>query len=449
MIELQAGPNRYTVRRRVELEAKRQVVLAELRRLHEADPGVHNGSAAREVAARIVTRAMERESILGVPNQRLASQAIKSRERLRGAYLARTASAQRVQAMRREARVEMAAAKAKGKKALKRCQDRWKPRFVSEEAKWGRLVERVVRRELVLGRRASRVGCAAYIDSKDLDDALDRAQRGIRRHPAEGWDPATEVFRYFGWKLNDGGIGDEGIVDQCMRLDTRDDAMAFTFYLRAMLSEDPADDLISRALREIEDLGLVVQRAQPSMFSGLSVHELATHLHSPSRRNTERWSGPMSPKEAELAAVRDSYDRLEWFLLAAEQAIEAVTGKSYVAVATKTPATATISAWPSAAPSAEPRQSQPPDDPQLEVLRRRLVERDVKVLLALAKEPTSWLSVQQIAQKTYMSTRTVETAGKTLRELKPTPLIETDRKQGYRLLDRGVDVAGFLERKHP
>jgi hypothetical protein len=270
MAELQAEAKKYTIRRRNELAAKRHATLDSFRRLHAEEGGANSARVAHQVAAQIVTDFKAREASRGVPNVSLVSAAIEARKELTDAYQERSALEELVGCAYGKASQELETARHPDEEAIELCFAELDRRIATANQKLARLAEKLEVLEVQFRSRAHAAGCNAHIYSRELDDILELARRGERRLPAEEWDVSTEVFRRFGWT-----IGPDGVIDERITLDAPDDALAYTLFLRAVLSKDPDDDLISRAIHEAEGDELVARRAPPGDFKGLSVPAFA------------------------------------------------------------------------------------------------------------------------------------------------------------------------------
>jgi hypothetical protein len=401
----------------------------------------------RATAEQIIADFKRRDALGGIPDECEVRDLIDLRGRLLAAIDARDATGRVLTALQKEYR-EALRSEPNDPAKLTDLTER------GEQALG--LQRRAAHDVLVLERefeeRTTASGCAPALYNKHLEEDLARAQSGKRREEPLIWDFSQQICRHFVSHITAKGIEKERV-----RLDDPDDALAYTLVLRALLSADQKEDLLTSAIREQEDDWLASRRPPESWMNGRALHEFVALTLRTRRGEYGHDQLPLPPEVLQEQVIEAKDERLRWFLLAAEQALEAATGElipESVGMesrpdATDSPHPVAEHALPSASPpprSTDGHLGQPTRDAA--VLRRLLKARNrsqMAILRALSQPEVEWMGIQAIADGSGYGRRAIEVAGAKLRDLKPDALIATDLKNGYCLTRLGRDVARLLE----
>jgi hypothetical protein len=315
MRELQESQPKSSIRERNRLEASRRDRLEHFRRLH-AKRKEEVDRVASQTARHIIADFKRRDTLGGVPDEQEVLSLIDLRDRLRTAIGARNDADNLLIAIQNEYR-EASRTSAQGCAKLQEISTRGEAALAGH-IRWR---HEVVVLEREFEDRTTEAGCMPALYTTHLEEDLGRARSGKRRAEPEFWDISQQICRHFVTHITA-----RGIAKNRVSLDEPDDALAYTLVVRALLSGDPKENLLAVAISEQEDEWLVARRGPASWVRGLPLHEFVALTLWPRREEQAHDQLPLPPEVLRERGIEAKDERLRWFLLAAEQALEAVTG---------------------------------------------------------------------------------------------------------------------------
>jgi len=324
------------IRRRNRLHRRRDVVLDALRRAHNGDEKERVQQAAQGLARQMMTQYRRRDAH-AQPDPRRVGEAIDARDRLREALEEQDAAMKALEALKLSARPAFAALEDQGGQtaapgssgaeasevivAKHNIENELRPRVEAAEKKLVEAQRAAQKREKSRVCASAKLGRSALLVVDSLEELLAIAERGERLSPIEPWDPAQLIVHRYLPHMKVGRI-----IDERVALDKYKDAIGFTLFARAALSEDAGDDLLFAALEAAADERLNARRPERDKLHGQSTFTLISLFVWPSHEGEGPSGRPIGREEAERRVVLDSDSRLERALRIAETAYEAVTG---------------------------------------------------------------------------------------------------------------------------